>query len=209
MLQQRRPDCAADIVAAGHNGDGNTAVTGEPLRCIRHQWPESRGGADPDQEVRERKQDEIGGKSGGDVAGAERAHAAQDGSQGAESVGEFPHHHTAQRKADHRKGERQRSVAAGDAERRLNWGQHDWHRPRADASDAGEHHGGSQPQPGVRRFDPGVNRSEYWHVVGVVPAASFDRRPLAPSLPSRSSPSNSDLTQSWPLSCIAAARPDQ
>jgi hypothetical protein len=106
MLQEGRPDCAADIVAAGHNGDGNAAAAGEPLRCIHHQRPEGRGGAKPDQEVRERKQHERRGKSGGDIADAERAHAAQHGGQDAESVGEFSHRHTAQGKADHRKRER-------------------------------------------------------------------------------------------------------
>src|SRR5262249_27295670 len=102
MLHDRRPNRARDIVAAGDDGDGNAASTGEPLRGVGDQRPERGGGAEPDEDVYKRKQHEIGGEARGDVTDAERERAAYDRRRDAEPVGEPSHEHAAAGKPDHR-----------------------------------------------------------------------------------------------------------
>ncbi len=173
MLHDRRPDRAAEIIAARDDGDGNAAAAGEPLRTVGDQRPERGGGAEPDEGVHERKHHEAVGEAGGDITDGERERAADHRRPDAEAVGEPPHRHAAAGKSDHRQRKRQRSIRAGDGELGLHRRQHDRHRPHADAADGAEHHGGDEPQPGEGGFDPGVKSSKSQHCLGVFPGASL------------------------------------
>ena len=53
-IDQRRPDRAADIIAAGDDGHRQPAIALEPVRGLRHQRREGRRGAEPDQEMHQR-----------------------------------------------------------------------------------------------------------------------------------------------------------
>jgi len=170
MLHDRRPDRAAEIIAARDDGDGNAAAPGEPLRSVGDQRPERGGGAEPDEDVHERKQHETVGEARGNVTGAEGERAADHRRGDAEPVGEPPHHHAAAGKSDHRQRKRQRSIRAGDPELGLHRGQHDRHRPHANAADGAEHHGGDEPQPGEGGFDPGVKSCKSQHCWTFFPA---------------------------------------
>ena len=80
QLDDRRPDRARDVVARGGDGDGEAAPLLEPVRDVGDQRREGRGGAEADQHLGRREQDQRGGegrerKARGE---AERAHDRSD-----------------------------------------------------------------------------------------------------------------------------------
>src|SRR5262245_61531339 len=164
MVQDRRPDRAAEIIAGRDDGDGDSAPAREPARGVRDQRPEGGGGAEPDHEVHERERHEARSKAGHDVAETERARAAHDRRRNAEPVGQAPEHDAAACEAEHGQRERQRRVRAGNAEFGLHRRQHHRHRPHADAADGAEHHGDAEPPPGEGRFGPGVESPGLEHL---------------------------------------------
>ncbi len=156
MLQQRRPDGACEIVPAGSERNRDSTSSREPLRDVRHQRPEGGGRTETDQSVEKREHHQIGGKTGGDVSGAEGKRAARHRGSDPEPVRQATHDDAAQREAGHGERERQRRVAARNAEIGLHRRQGDRNRPHADATDGADQHRDTQPEPRLRGFDPGV-----------------------------------------------------
>ena len=125
----------------------------EPLRHVGHHRPESRRGADADEQVHQREREQARSQRRTDIADAERQGAQHDRDHDAETVVQPSHCDTAQGKARHCKRIRQGGVGAGDAEISLHERQSNRHRPHADAADGADRDRKSKPPPCHRRVD--------------------------------------------------------
>jgi hypothetical protein len=153
MLQQRRPQRAADIVAGGRHPDRDPAMAHEPLRHIGQQRAEGRRGTDANEQMHQRKRERGRNQRRTDKADAKRQAAQHDRDHDAEAVAQPSHCDTAQGVARHCKRIRQGGIGAGYAEISLHERQSNWHRPRADAADGADRDRKSSPPPCRRRVD--------------------------------------------------------
>ena len=168
MLNDRRPDCAGDIIAAGGDGDGNAAPPRKPLRGVGDQRAERGGGAEPDQHVHEGEQCEVGSQTRGNVSDAERQMPQTTGARMPNRSERRPSTTPPNAKPTIAEREGKGRVAARGRELDLHERQHHRRRPHADAADGAEQQGGSEPRPGVGGFHPGVSSLGHEHgVIGV------------------------------------------
>jgi hypothetical protein len=86
MLQHRRPQRTADIVAGGRHPDRDPAMAHEPLRHVGLQRPERRRGADTNEQVHQRERERARNKRGTGIADADRQGAQHDRDHDAEAV---------------------------------------------------------------------------------------------------------------------------
>ena len=151
VLQDRRPDRAGDIAAAGDDRDRDAAALLEPVRDLGDQRPEGGGRAEhaDHERLRRHERPEPGRLRRDDVAHAQHERADHHRQHDAEAVGQPAHQHAAEREAEHGRGIGQRGVAAIDAELGLDHRQDDDRRPHADAADRAERHRGGEPPPGI------------------------------------------------------------
>src|SRR5215813_4584845 len=153
MLNERGPQRAGEIVAAGGDRDRDAAPAHEPVRDVAHQRPERRRAAEAEEGVGGRELPDVCREPGQHVAAAEHERAAGGRGGDAAAVGEPAHHHAPEAEADHGERERQRCFAARDAEARLHRRQRHHERPHADAADRANDERDREPQPGVGRLD--------------------------------------------------------
>ena len=85
-LDDRRPDRAGEIVAAGGDGHRDAAPAHEPVRRFRHQRREGRRRAETDQHMDDRELPQRGRKARADIAAQQRRDADGDRRQNAEPV---------------------------------------------------------------------------------------------------------------------------
>ena len=146
-IDQRRPDGAADIVAARGDRDGQSPVAVEPVRGFRHQRTEGRRRAQSDGEMHQDELPDRRRHPGADIAEAEDADAEPDRGDDAVAVADLAGQHAAGAEAEHHKGKGQRGRSAGGAEFGLHHGQGHYHRPHADAAERADDHGHGKPEP--------------------------------------------------------------
>ncbi len=159
VLHHRRPDRAGEIIAGRGDGDRDTAPLDEPVRDIGHQRSKARGAADADQQsMGQRNLSEVRGLTNCEIAEAETGRPDRQWRGNAEAIGEPPHQDAAAGKADHAQGERQRGLAASDAEIGLDRRQRHHDRPHADTADGAQQHGHAEPHPALRGIG-GVRRA--------------------------------------------------
>ena len=152
-IDHRRPDRAADIIAAGGDGDGDAAPALEPVRGLGHQRPECRRRAGPDGEMHQNELPHAGRTTRADIAERHQANAHPDRGDDAKTVGQFSGHDAAETETNHPKGEGQRGRAPGRGKFALHHRQRHHHRPHADAADRSDQEGKRKPHPrltGVR-----------------------------------------------------------
>ena len=147
VVDQRRPDRAADVIAAGGNGDREPAVAVEPVRGFRHQRSEGGRRGQPDREMHQDELPDRGRHSRDDIAQAQNADAEPDGGDDAVAVGDLAGQHRAGAESEHDHRERQRGGAAARGELGLHHGKCDHHRPHADAAERADQHGHGKPDP--------------------------------------------------------------
>ena len=155
MLDDRRPDRAGDIVAAGADRDGDAAPALEPKRGVGDQRRKARRAADQAEQhaVNQGEGPDAARQAGGDEAEAEAGGADQERHGDAAPVGEAPHEDAADAEADHQQRVRQRRVGASDAELGLNARQDhsdDVHRAAANRH---QQQCDGEANPGVARVD--------------------------------------------------------
>ena len=153
ILDERRPDRAGEIISAGGDRHRDAAPLLEPVRDVGHDRAERARRAEAEQALRQRELPDVGGERREQIAGDQRDHADQQRTHDAEPVGEAAHHDAAGAEADHGQRERQRGVAARNAEVGLHRGQRDHSRPHADAADRAERERGPQPPPCIGGVD--------------------------------------------------------
>ena len=151
MLHHGRPERAGDIVAGGADRHRDAAAPVEPVRHVGQQRHErGRASEQSDQQaIGQGELPERRGEARGEVTQQQRNRAAQHRRHHAEPVRHAPQQHAAEREADHAERERQRRVAAGDAELHLRGRQRGDHRPHADAADAGQQQRNREAEPGI------------------------------------------------------------
>ena len=152
MLQERRPDGAGEIVAAGDDRDRDAALPPEPV--ARRRPPAGR-------RWRSCRACRSAAPAPARTASRSPARAATtkpmpsmmapktSGTQDAEAVGQPAHQHAADGEAHHGRGVGQRRAAAADAELGLDRRQHDDRRPQPDAADGADGERRRQPPPGI------------------------------------------------------------
>ena len=119
VLDDRRPDRAGDVVAAGADRDRDAAPAHEPERGVGDQRREASPSCRPapiSTPWTMREGPDAGREPGGDEADAEPGRADQQRHHDAAPVGEPPHQHAADAEADHQQRVGQRGVGARDAE---------------------------------------------------------------------------------------------
>ena len=146
-IKHRRPDRAADIIAAGRDGHRQAAIAVEPVRGLRHQRRERRRGPEADQEMNQNELPQRGRKPAADVGQRQDRGAEPDRHDDPEAIGDLAGRDTAETKAEHQEGKGQRDIAAGRAEFGLDHRKHDHHRPHADAADRADHQREREPDP--------------------------------------------------------------
>ena len=147
VVDQRWPDRAADVIAAGGNGDREPAVAVEPVRGLRHQRPERGRRGQPDRKMHQDELPDRGRHSRDDIAQAQNADAEPDGGDDAVAVGDLAGQHRAGTESEHDHRECQRGGAAARGELGLHHGKCHHHRPHADAAERADQHGHGKPGP--------------------------------------------------------------
>ena len=155
MLDDRRPDRAGDVVAAGADRDRDAAPALEPERGVGDQRREARRAADQAEQdaVDDREGPDAAGQAGGDEADAEAGGADAERHDDAAPVGEAPHEDAADAEADHQQRVGQRRVGARDAELGLHARQDDGDDVHRAAADRHQHQGDGEAAPGVAGID--------------------------------------------------------
>ena len=156
ILDDRRPDRAAHVVAGGTDGNGDAAPPREPVRDVGDQRRESGGRAEADENMHQRELPRVGAQRGPQIAAAEAERAEHQRPDDAEAVGHAADDDAAQRETDHGKRIGQRGIGPGDVELRLDGRQRDDDRPHADAADRADHDGGGEPEPRLRGLHGGA-----------------------------------------------------
>ena len=159
VVDQRRPDRAADVIAAGGDGDREPAVAVEPVRGLRHQRPEGGRRGQPDRKMHQDELPDRGRHPRDDIAQAQNADAEPDRGDDAVAVGDLAGQHRAGTEPEHHQRKGQRGGAAARGEFGLHHRKRDHHRPHADAAERADQHGHGKPasMPGAKS---GTNRSE-------------------------------------------------
>ena len=154
MLQHRRPDRAAEVVAARADADRHATVLVEPERRVGDQRREARRAAEQadQQPVRKRELHHARGVRGRHEAQADAHRADQHRHHDTEAVGEASHEDAAQPEADHGERVGEGRVGARDLEIRLHERQRHRHGVHADAADGHERERRGQAQAGVQRL---------------------------------------------------------
>jgi hypothetical protein len=147
VVHQWRPDHAADVIAAGGDGDREPAVAVEPVRGLRHQRPESGRRRQPDREMHEDELPDRGRHARDDIAESQNADAEPDRGDDAVAVGDLAGQHAAGTEAEHQKCKRQRGGAAAGGKLALHRRQRHHHRPHSDAAERADQHGDGKPNP--------------------------------------------------------------
>jgi hypothetical protein len=169
-LDQRWPDRAGQVVAAGTQCDRDAAPLFKPERDVGHQRHESRRRAEgADQQVGGGKRHQPTGQRGQREAGAKRTRADHDRQDDAATVGEPAHDDATHAEPDHRQRERQRGRPTLRPELGSDGGQGDHDGPHSDPADGRQQNSNRQAKPGVG----GVNLASH----PVFPQAVFSAVP--------------------------------
>ncbi len=146
-LDDGRPERARNIIAAGCDGDRQTAIFLEPMRGFRHQRPEGRSRSEADGNVHEIELPKSARVTRRNVAAQQRHGAKRNRQDDAETVGNLAHQHIADAEAEHRAGEGERCIGAGRAKVCLHNRDHNDDRPHADAAERTDNKGKAKPDP--------------------------------------------------------------
>ena len=146
-IDQRRPDRAADVIAAGGDGDRQPPVAVEPVRGFRHQRAEGGRRGKPDREMHQDELPDRRRHPRDDIAEAQNADAEPDRGDDAVAVGDLAGQHAAGAESQHHHGEGQRGGAAAGGELGLHHRKRHHHRPHADAAERADQHGHGKPDP--------------------------------------------------------------
>ena len=146
---QERPDRSGEVIAGRDNDDRNPAPLDEPMRNIRHHWPEAGSCANSDQHMGGGEDGQVRRVAGENKTYAHR-HSGDDQRQdNAKTVGHPP-------ERDRREGERthhqrigKRGRRAVDAEIELRRRQDHDHRPHARADQGRDQQRHGEPGEGV------------------------------------------------------------
>ncbi len=150
-IHQRRPDRAADIIAAGDDGHGKAAIAFEPVRGLGHQRAESGRSPQPDQKMHRDELPQRAGKAGGHIGRTQENDAERYRRHDAEAIGDLAGGDAAEPETEHGERKGQRHRAARRPEFGLDRGEHDHDRPHADAADRADHKRQREPHPGLGR----------------------------------------------------------
>ena len=164
ILDDRRPDSAGKIAAAGGDRHGDAAVRREPTRDIGDHRAEGRRAAqESDQHpMGESELPERLRLAGKHISRCERDGAEAEGKGDAEAVHEASHEDAAGGKADHEKREGEGGIGTGETEVGFD-GRHDHgDRPQPDAADRGDDERDDEAEPGVGRFGHGGGQASRW-----------------------------------------------
>ena len=171
-VDQRRPECAGDIIAAGDDGHRKAAIALEPVRGFRHQRRERGRGAEAHQERDEDELPQRGRKPGQHIGARQEGDADGHRRDDAEPVGDPADDDAAEAEAEEDHGGGKRNRAAGGRKFLLHDRHHHHHRPHADRADRGDQH--RQRQAAAR---PGASRDErresVWDGSGCVHGGNF------------------------------------
>jgi hypothetical protein len=139
-VQDRWPDRAADVVAAGGDRDRKAAIAIEPVRGFRHQRTEGRGRTETDGEMHRNELPDRRRQACADVTEPENADPEPDRGDDAVAIGDLSGQHAAGTEAEHDQGKGQRRGATGRGELRLDHRQRHHHRPHPDAAERTDQH---------------------------------------------------------------------
>ena len=160
VLDDRRPQCSGQIIAAREDRYRDATASIEPQRRMREQRCERCGTAGPDQHaLRKRIQRKATRETCRDVTERKGDRSDDDRHDDAEAIRQLAHQDARYAEAHHRQRVRQRCSAPGNAEFRLHCRQRYDDGPHADAADRGQHERDDQSDPCIAGFNLSVQRS--------------------------------------------------